>query len=285
MDYKNKLKMQLSRAVIFSSLIPWRSGSRSLSSFSLLYSSRTSSIGVVSSQDAEGLHRFRCFNFNLMPVCHGHRSAFHSSAAVYGPKKKGGKEKEASEEEVVEIELPKAADYEVLLDKRISYLESEYNGLRAGRASTDMFNHLDVAAYGSKISIAEAGQITLKSPTKVSIVAFDPELAGSIATSIREGGMNLNPMVEGNTIMVNIPKPSKESRDLLIKTASKYSEKTKQEIRQVRKDAMDEIKKLKGSISEDDSRRITKEIDILAEKKVDKVQKIFKDKETELSSS
>ena len=274
--------MQLSRAVIFSSLIPKRS--RSLSSFSLLYSSRKSSKGVVSNQDAEGLHKFSCscfFNFNLMPG-----RPFHSSMAVYGPKKKGEKkEKEASEEEVVEIELPKAADYEVLLDKRISYLESEYNGLRAGRASTDMFNHLDVAAYGSKMSIAEAGQITLKSPTKVSIVAFDPELAGSIATAIREGGMNLNPMVEGNTIMVNIPKPSKESRDLLIKTASKYSEKTKQEIRQVRKDAMDEIKKLKGSISEDDSRRITKEIDVLAEKKVDKVQKIFKDKETELSSA
>jgi ribosome recycling factor len=281
--------MQLSRAVIFMSLIPRGSRSRSLSSFSLLYSSLTSSKGAVSNQDnAEELHRFSCSNFNLM---HGHRhrhrlfSAFHSSVAVYGPKKKGGKEIEAIEEDVVEIELPKAADYEVLLDKRISYLESEFSGLRAGRASTDMFNHLDVAAYGSKMSIAEAGQITLKSPTKVSIVAFDPELAGSIATAIREGGMNLNPMVEGNTIMVNIPKPSKESRDLLIKTASKYSEKTKQEIRQIRKDAMDEIKKLKGSISEDDSRRITKEVDVLAEKKVDKVQKIFKDKETELSSA
>ncbi len=119
----------------------------------------------------------------------------------------------------------------------------------------------------------------------INIVAFDPQLSGAIATAIREGGMGLNPLVEGNTVMVNIPKPSKESRDLLIKTASKYSERTKQQVREVRKDAMDEIKKLKGSISEDDTRRITKEVDVLTEKKLEKVQKLFKDKETELNTA
>jgi ribosome recycling factor len=264
--------MQFSRAVI-PSLILKRS--RPISAVSLLTTSRNYT-GVAVSQNVVKSSGSICKLNSIR--------SFHGSISVCAPKKKGGKEKEAIDEEVVQIELPKSADYEVLMDKRITYLESEFNSLRAGRASVDMFNHLDVAAYGSKMSIAEAGQISLKSPTKLSIVAFDPELSGAIATAIREGGMNLNPMVEGNTIMVNIPKPSKESRDLLIKTASKYSEKTKQEIRQVRKDAMDEIKKLKGSISEDDTRRITKEIDVLAEKKVDRVQKIFKDKEAELSS-
>ncbi len=95
---------------------------------------------------------------------------FHSSASLSGPKKKGGKEsKEVNDEEAAPIELPKVSDFENTMDKRIGYLESEFNGLRAGRASTDMFNHIDVAAYGSKMSIAEAGQISLKSPTKLSI--------------------------------------------------------------------------------------------------------------------
>jgi ribosome recycling factor len=88
-----------------------------------------------------------------------------------------------------------------------------------------MLNHILVDAYGSKISLTAAGQVTLKSANKIFISAYDSLLVPKIAEAIRDGGMSLNPTVEGNSIVVTIPKPSKESRDLLVKTAAKSAEK------------------------------------------------------------
>ena len=150
-----------------------------------------------------------------------------------------------------------------------------------------MFNHVVMSAEGfGSLKIPDTGQIALKGASKLTITVFDTSLASPVAKAIRDSGMNLNPSIEGNVVNVTISKPSNEARDNLIKVASKAADKLKLELRQIRKDGMDALKKAKGgSISEDDIRKLTKDIDTMTEKKVEKVVKLMKEKEKEISSN
>jgi len=187
-----------------------------------------------------------------------------------------------SKDEAAEVTLPNLIDFEVKVKGRVERLELEYAKIRGGRASPDMFNHLEVDAYGSRTKLAEVGQISLKTPTKINISVFDPSLAPLVAACIRDCGQSLNPEVEGTSILVNIPKPSNDARKMLVKSASQASEKTKLEIRNVRKNIMDKIKNLKGEFSDDDLKRISEEAEKIVKKNEELVVKVFKDKEKEI---
>ena len=169
------------------------------------------------------------------------------------------------------------------MEKKLQRLVAEFAKLRTGQANTELFKTIMVEAHGSRVPVSDAGQIAVKSPTKISIAVFDPALASNVANAIRDCGMSLNPTIEGNNIAVNVPKPSKETRDALVKTAGRIAEKTKQDVRQVRKEGMDVLKKLKGSESDDDIRRFHKDIDALMEKQIEKVTKSLKEKESDIN--
>ena len=210
---------------------------------------------------------------------------FHCSSVFMFAKSKDKKIVKASEgisEQAVE--LPDVKALELKIEKKISRMVDELSKLRGGKPSNDMFNHLYVEAYGSKIPFAEAGQISIQA-SKLTVSVFDGELVAKVSDSIRGCGLSLNPNVEGNKVIVSIPKPSHEARENIVKLAGKVSEKAKQDVRQVRKDGLDSVKKLKSQVSEDDARRVTKEIDALADKAIDKVAKLLKDKEKEILSS
>lgn len=188
---------------------------------------------------------------------------FHVSIPVHAKNKKNNKGKGDDDDGDggAAVKLPEAKDLEKSMDKKIERLVEEFSKIRAGKASADMFNNIYVDNGGSKVKLAEVGQITMKSPTKLSISVFDPALATAVANSIRDAGLGINPSIEGsNNVVANIPKPSKESRDAYVKVASKAAEKYKLEVRNVRKDGMDTIKKAKGNVSEDTTRRLTKEV-------------------------
>jgi len=121
--------------------------------------------------------------------------------------------------------LPNVRDVEIGMGKCIEKLEKDLASLHGGRASTDMFSNMTIEAYGSRISIPEAGQVSLISGSKVSIAVFDPVLTNTVANTIRDSGLNLNPTIEGNTVIISIPKPSKEARETIIKSATKFAEK------------------------------------------------------------
>jgi ribosome recycling factor len=208
--------------------------------------------------------------------------AFHSSSTRFAGKNKKNS-KAAGKEEVADVSLPNMKEIEQKMMSRISRLEEEYRTLRGGKASADMFSHIKVDISGSYASLSSCGQVTLQTPTRVNISVFDADIVNNVADAIRSAGMNLNPTIEGSHVVVNIPKTSKESKDMLLKTCSKIADKvtnhcdltktpknftalcmqTKQEIRQIRKDAMDSVKKIKSSISEDDSRKFTKDVSAL----------------------
>lgn len=182
---------------------------------------------------------------------------FYASTLLYA-KKKG--KSSSNDDEGAPVNLPDPKVYDQLMLKRLSALKDELSQIRGGSASKEMLNSINVTAYGSKIPLEEAGQITLKTPTVLAIAVFDTALTSFVVTALKESGMNLNPVVEGSNVLINVPKPSKEQRELQVKLMAKVIEKSKQDIRQIRKDGLDSLKKLKGKVSEDDTRRLTKQV-------------------------
>ena len=125
------------------------------------------------------------------------------------------------------MKLPDMKALEGQMDTKLQRMASEFAKLRTGQANTELFKTVTVEAHGARISVADAGQIAVKSSTKISIAVFDPALVANVANAIRDCGMSLNPTIEGNNVAVSIPKPSKETRDALVKTAGRIAEKVR----------------------------------------------------------
>lgn len=179
-----------------------------------IYSSRSSFLSILSSQSSL-----------VSPLSSTHRS-FHTSRISFFAKNKKAS-KESAEENEISIEIPNAKDIELDMNKRIIRLNDEFSKLRGGRVSADMFNHLVVEAYGSRIPLTDAGQVTLRTGNKLNVSVFDPELVNSVSKTIQECGLGLNPQVEGSSIAILVPKPSKEARESVVKMASKVAEKVR----------------------------------------------------------
>jgi ribosome recycling factor len=217
---------------------------------------------------------------------------YHVSA--YLCKKKGGgkggkkKGKDDSDDEGdgdgdgEPVTLPEMSTFSEKMDHRIQVLKENLSKIIGTRASADMLNHILIDFGGSKVSIKDVAQITLKNPTEITCAVYDPELVNSINQNILNSGQGFLPSVQGSNVVVGIPKPSQESRKASVKSASAMAEKSKLEIRNIRKQGVDATKKLKGKVADDDVKRWNKELEGVTEKKVNQVEKLAKEKEEEL---
>jgi Ribosome recycling factor len=143
-------------------------------------------------------------------------SGFHSSAYVAAKKTKAV----AGEGVVVaDIVLPDTKLMDAQMEKKMVRIIDEFMKLRSGQVNTEVFRSVMVDSGGSRLSVADSGQISVKSPTKMSISVFDPSLVVLVADAIRDSGMGLNPTVEGNSVLMSMPKPSKEAKEALVRSA------------------------------------------------------------------
>lgn len=183
-------------------------------------------------------NRLLRLTFQLVPsFCQIDRRNFHSSVPLSfaksqkGGKKKGGRDDaddDNDSEPKASASLPDIKTYDSLMEKRLDRLVEEFDKLRVGRPSADMLNHIVVDAHGARMRITELGQILMKNQSTISISVFDPAHVSAVAAAIRQdSNMNLNPNADGNTVIVNVPKPSKESRDTFIKAAAKSADKVR----------------------------------------------------------
>lgn len=175
-------------------------------------------------------------SFKPSPVWFATRDFHASGPALFAKSNKGGKKKgggrveeddDEPDEPKVAVSLPDVKTYDALMEKRLDRLVEEFDKLRVGRPSADMLNHIIVdVPGGARMKITELGQIAMKSQSTISISVFDLAHVSAVAAAIRQdSNMNLNPNTDGNTVIVNIPKPSKESRDAFIKAAAKSADK------------------------------------------------------------
>ena len=131
------------------------------------------------------------------------------------------------------------------MDGAINSFNGDLAGLRTGRASTNMVDGILVDAYGQKMPIDQVGSISVPEARMISIQVWDKGLVIAVEKAIHESGLGLNPQTDGELIRIPIPELNEERREELSKIAGKYAEQSRVAIRNVRRDGMDEIKKLK----------------------------------------
>ena len=181
-------------------------------------------------------------------------------------------------------EKPVLSNYAQRMDKAVQALKEEFAGLRTGRASANLLDQVHVDAYGSQMPLNQVGSISVPEPRSISVSVWDKGLVVSVEKAIRNAGLGLNPVVEGQNLRIPIPPLTEERRRELAKVAGKYAEQQKIAIRNVRRDAMDDLKKAEKDnvITQDEHRRMDVEVQKLTDDAVKRVDETLKTKEQEI---
>ncbi|UTW54053.1 ribosome recycling factor [Kordiimonas sp. SCSIO 12610] len=163
-------------------------------------------------------------------------------------------------------------------------LKSEFAGLRTGRASTSLLDPVMVDVYGSNMPLNQVGTVSVPEPRMLSVQVWDKANASAVEKAIRNAGLGLNPMLDGQLVRIPIPELNEERRRELAKVAAKYAEQARIAVRNVRRDGMDQLKKAEKDklISEDDHKMYADEIQELTNKYVGDVDTALQTKEAEI---
>lgn len=175
-------------------------------------------------------------------------------------------------------------DMQTRLGKTQEALKKDFAGLRTGRATTALLDPIMVDAYGSTVPLNQVGNVSVPEARMLSVQVWDKSLMKHVEKAIMESGLGLNPMNDGQCIRIPIPPLSEERRVELCKIAGKYTETARISARNIRRDALDEVKKLKNAneISEDDQKRFETEIQTLTDTTIKALDDMLKAKEVEI---
>ena len=170
------------------------------------------------------------------------------------------------------------------MDGAVEALKREFTGLRTGRASPSLLEGVTVEAYGAVSPLVAVAAVSAPEPRLLSVSVWDRSMVKAVEKAIRESGLGLNPQTEGATIRVPIPELNQERRNELAKVAAKYAEAAKIAVRNVRRDGMEEIKKLEkdGDIGKDDARKLSDEVQKLTDAHVAKIDEALAAKQEEI---
>ena len=170
------------------------------------------------------------------------------------------------------------------MDGAISSFNGDLTGLRTGRASTNMVDGIMIDAYGQKMPIDQLGSISVPEARMISIQVWDKGLVIAVEKAIHESGLGLNPQVDGELIRIPIPELNEERREELSKIAGKYAEQSRIAIRNVRRDGMDEIKKIEkdGTVGKDRAIDLSNEVQELTDDYIKKIDEMLSQKENEI---
>lgn len=178
----------------------------------------------------------------------------------------------------------KKQDLQQRMDKAVEALQKEFSGLRTGRASVNLLDAVVVDMYGSKMPLNQVGTISVPEARMLTVQVWDSSAIKSVEKAIRDSGLGLNPMPDGNNIRIPIPDLNEERRAELTKIAGKYAESARISVRNVRRDGMDALKKMEkdGDISEDEHKRLSEEVQKLTDETVKQVDGMLADKEKDI---
>ena len=159
-------------------------------------------------------------------------------------------------------EKPVLSKYRDRMDKAFAALKEEFASLRTGRASASLLDQVMVEAYGSTVPINQVGAVSVPEPRSISVNIWDRGLVVSVEKAIRNSGLGLNPVVDGQSLRIPIPPLTEERRKEIAKMAGKYAEQQKVAIRNVRRDANDDLKKAEKDsvITQDELHRMEVEV-------------------------
>ncbi len=170
------------------------------------------------------------------------------------------------------------------MDKALAVLDKELRGLRTGRASTNLLDPVVVEVYGSKMPISQVGTLSTPDAKTITVQVWDKAMVKTVEKAIADANLGLNPSSDGQLIRMALPILSQERRKELVKIAHKYAENTKVALRNIRRDGMDTLKKMKkdNEISKDEHHNFSEEIQKLTDDFVAKIDANTKQKEQEI---
>ena len=179
---------------------------------------------------------------------------------------------------------PELNKYKDRMDKAVQALKDDFGGLRTGRASSGLLEQVTVDAYGSSMPLTSCAAISVPEPRMISVNVWDKGLVIAVEKAIRNSGLGLNPITDGTTLRVPIPPLTEERRKELAKIAGKYSEEKRVAVRNVRRDANDDIKKAEKDsvISQDEQKKMNDEIQTFTDAAIKRIDEMLKAKEVEI---
>ena len=182
------------------------------------------------------------------------------------------------------MDEPDLDDIERRMNGAIAALQKEFMGLRTGRASAQLLESIMVDAYGAQMPINQVATISVPEPRMLSVQVWDKGLVASVEKAIRDSDLGLNPASDGQLVRIPIPALNEERRAEIAKIAGKYAEETRVAVRNVRRHAMDELKKAEkdGDISKDEHHDYDVETQELTDDYVKKIDEAFHNKEQEI---
>lgn len=175
--------------------------------------------------------------------------------------------------------------YELKMDAAMEHFAGELRKVRTGRAHAGMLDGVTVEAYGSQMPLNQVANVTAPEAQMLLVTPFDPSNIAVITKAIRDNqSLGFNPSDDGRLVRVPIPALTEERRRDMVKQASEKVEEARIALRNIRQDALKDAKRLKDSkeMSEDDLKRVEKEVDQLMRQYQDKIDADFKEKEKEI---
>ncbi len=176
------------------------------------------------------------------------------------------------------------ADIKTKMEKALEVFTRELSSLRTGRASQNFLDPVQVDAYGSKMGLTHVATISVLDARTLSINVWDQGMVGAVEKGIMESNLGLNPQTEGAVIRITMPELNEERRRELVKVAGKYAENGRVAVRNIRREGMDNLKKMEkaSDISEDEMHRNADKLQKLTDDFISKIDKALADKEKDM---
>ncbi|ABI65675.1 MULTISPECIES: ribosome recycling factor [Maricaulis] len=170
------------------------------------------------------------------------------------------------------------------MDGAIESLRKEFAGLRTGRASAGLLEPIKVDAYGTPTPINQLGNISVPEPRMITLQVWDKNMVAAVDKAIRNSGIGLNPVMEGQLLRIPIPPLNEERRAEIAKLAGNYAEHARVAVRNVRRDGMDALKKMEkdGDLSEDEQKAFSEDVQKLTNEAIKRIDENLKSKQEEI---
>jgi ribosome recycling factor len=179
---------------------------------------------------------------------------------------------------------PEVKTYRDRMEKAVVALKEEFSGLRTGRANAGLLEPVRVEAYGSASPLTAVAAVSVPEPRMISVNVWDKGMVVAVEKAIRNANLGLNPIIDGQTLRIPVPPLTEERRKDLVKLAGKYTEQQKIAVRNVRRDANDDLKKAEkaGEISQDEQKKLEADIQKETDAAIKRIDEALKTKEQEI---
>ena len=174
--------------------------------------------------------------------------------------------------------------YDEKMKKTIEVVKGDFASVRAGRANAGVLDRIQVEYYGTPTPIQQVASISTPDPRTLAIQPWDASILRALEKAIQSSDLGINPQNDGRIIRLSFPQLTQERRVELTKQVRKYGENGKVAIRNIRRDAMEDIKKMtkRSELTEDDQKNLEKELQDITDKRCKEIDALTAEKEKEL---